>query len=215
MNAMLDAPPTQLAPASSTPPPVRKGSVPTPFRWTVASFRELTALEIFHNRRLMLIDGEILQMAADNPPHATGVALAVQRLQQAFGAGYYVRNQAGMPLKLDTDPSPDVVVVPGSIRDFAKVHPAPDAIRLIVEVSDSTVHYDLGGKSHLYAAAGISEYWVVDVNASQLHVHRDHIADTESPRGFRYASVQVLNPTARIAPLAAPDSSILVGDLMP
>ena len=215
MNAVLDAPHTELAPESTTPPPVRKGLAPSPFRWTVASFQEVSALEMFRNRRLMLIDGEIVQMAADKPPHATGVALAVQRLQQAFGAGYYVCNQAGMPLKLDTDPSPDVVVVPGSIRDFAKVHPAPDAIRLIVEISDSTLHYDLGGKSHLYAATGIPEYWVVDVNASQLHVHRDPTADEAAPRGFRYDSIRVLNPADRIAPLAAADSSILVGELLP
>jgi Uma2 family endonuclease len=214
MNAVLDAPPTPLDPASSTPPPVRKGLAPAPFRWTVASFYEVSGMEMFSNRRLMLIDGEILQMPADNPPHATGVALACQRLQQVFGAGFYVRNQAGMPLKLDTDPSPDVVVVPGSIRDYSKIHPAPETIRLIVEVSDSTLHYDLGGKSHLYAAAGIPEYWVVDVNASQLHVHREPVADEAAPRGFRYASVKVLNPTNRVAPLAKPDSEFAVGDLM-
>ncbi len=215
MNAVLDAPPTQLDAASSTPPPSRKGSAPTPFRWTVESFYELSGMEMFHNRRFMLIDGEILQMAADNPPHVTGVALAVQRLQQIFGSGFCVRNQAGMPLKLDTDPSPDVVVVPGSIRDYAKCHPAPGTIRLIVEVSDSTLHYDLGGKSHLYAAAGFAEYWVIDVNASQLHVFRELVADEAAPRGFRYASVQILNPTDSISPLAVLDSAILVGDLMP
>ena len=120
-----------------------------------------------------------------------------------------------MPLKLDTDPSPDVVVVPGSIRDYAKIHPAPDTIRLIVEVSDSTLHYDLGGKSHLYAAAGIPEYWVIDVNASQLHVHREPVADEAAPRGFRYDSIRVLNPGDSIAPLAVPDSILLVGDLLP
>ena len=215
MNTVLDAPPTQLDSASSTPSPVRKGSVPTPFRWTVQSFYEVSGLEMFRNRRFMLIDGEILQMAADNPPHVTGVALAVQRLQQVFGTGFYVRNQAGMPLKLDTDPSPDVVVVPGSIRDYAKIHPAPDTIRLIVEVSDSTMHYDLGGKSHLYAAAAIPEYWVIDVNASQLHVFREPIPDEAALRGYRYSSVRVLNPADSIAPLAAPDSPSPVGDLMP
>ena len=215
MNAVLEAPPTQVEPASSSPPPSRKGSAPTLFRWTVESFHKVSGLEMFRDRRVMLIDGEILQMPADNPPHATGVALAFQRLQQAFGTDYYVRNQAGLPLKLDTDPSPDVVVVPGSIRDYAKSHPAPDTIRLIVEVSDSTLHYDLGGKSHLYAAAGIPEYWVIDVNGSQLHVFREPVADAAAPRRFRYASVQVLNSVDRIAPLAAPDSPIAVGELLP
>lgn len=215
MNAVFDPATAVSGSPSVTPPPVRRGFVPVPFRWTVENFYELSGLEMFRNRRMMLIDGEILQMAVDNPPHVTGVALAVQRIQRAFGDGYYVRNQAGMPLKLDTDPSPDVVVVPGSIRDYAKIHPAPDTIRLIVEVSDSTLHYDLGGKSHLYAAAGIPEYWVIDVNASQLHVHREPVADEAAPRGFRYDSIRVLNPGDSIAPLAVPDSILLVGDLLP
>lgn len=53
------------------------------------------------------------------------------------------------------------------------------------------------------------------MTASQLHVFREAIADEASPRGFRYASVQLLNPADRIAPLAVPETSILVGDLMP
>lgn len=62
--------------------------------------------------------------------------------------------------------------------------------------------------------AGVPAYWVVDVTASQLHDFREVIADEVAPRGFRYASVQILNATDRIAPLAAPESSILIGDLM-
>jgi Uma2 family endonuclease len=196
-------------------PSTTRTTAPRPYRWTLAKFHRLAESGLFHDRKVMMVDGEILEMPVDNPPHVTGVSLAVQVLQRIFGEGFYVRNQAGMPLKLDTDPAPDVVVVPGSIRDYAKVHPSPDLIRLIVEVADSTLAYDLGKKSYLYAAAGVPEYWVVDVTASQLHVFREVIADDASPRGFRYASVQLLNPTDRTAPLATPESSILVGDLMP
>lgn len=196
-------------------PPTTRKTAPSPYLWTLAKFHRLAESGLFHDRKVMMIDGEILEMPVDNPPHVTGVSLAVQVLQRIFGDGFYVRNQAGMPLKLDTDPAPDVVVVPGSIRDYAKVHPSPEPIRLIVEVADSTLAYDLGKKSHLYAAAGVPEYWVVDVIASQLHVFREVIADDASPRGFRYASVQLLNANDRIAPLAVAESSILVGDLMP
>ncbi len=113
-----------------------------------------------------------------------------------------------MGIDENTVVSPDVHIWEGTIRQ-------PGNALLVAEVSVTTLKFDLGGKSHLYAAAGILEYWVIDVNASQVHVHRDPIADAESPRGFNYASVQVLNPADRLAPQAAPDSSILVGDLLP
>ncbi len=215
MTAMLEAPALMPYPAPAAPPPSKVGFAPRPFRWTLVNFRRLGETGIFNDRKVILIDGEILEVPVDNPPHATGISLAVERIQQAFGSRFYVRNQAGLPLQLETDPVPDVAVVPGSIRDYAVAHPTPHQIQLIVEVSDSTLAFDLRVKSHLYATAGIPDYWVVDVNALQLHVHREPVADETAPRGFRYASVRVLASADRIAPLAAPDSPIAVADLLP
>jgi Uma2 family endonuclease len=48
-------------------------------------------------------------------------------------------------------------------------------------------------------AAGIADYWVFDVSARRLFVHRD-------PLSGRYSSVTVYSEDEAIAPLAAPDS---------
>jgi len=215
MNAVLDAPPSQLDAASSTPPPVRKSIAPRPYRWTLKDFLELGGLACFQDRKLFLIDGEILEVPMANPPHTTSLGLAQDCIRRVFPSTFHVRNQSALPLNLDTDPEPDLAVVAGSIRDYGRVHPTAAQVPLVVEVSDSTLAFDLRVKSHLYAAAGIAEYWVIDVNASQLHAFREPVADEAAPRGFRYASVRVLDPADRIAPLAAPDSPIAVGDLMP
>ena len=46
------------------------------------------------------------------------------------------------------------------------------SVALIVEVADTTLEFDLGPKAALYAAAGIPEYWVVDLPNKLLHQHR-------------------------------------------
>jgi Uma2 family endonuclease len=84
-----------------------------------------------------------------------------------------------MPLRLGADsvPEPDVAVVRGAIRDFAKAHPR--FAEVIVEVADSTLALDRGRKRSLYAANGIPEYWIVNLPGDCVEVHR-------RPKGSKY-----------------------------
>ena len=215
MSAVLEAPPMIPRSSSTTPVPMRKSPAPRPLRWTVAEFYRLFQLPNFQDRKCLLIDGEIIEMPNPGPMHVAVITIAYHALCRLFGDGFLVRNQGGLPLGLDTDPIPDLSVVTGNVRDYLHAHPTIDRVRLVAEISDSTLLQDLRAKSHLYAAGGVSEYWVIDVNASQLHVFREPVADEAAPRGFRYASIQVLNPTDPMNPLAAPDSQFAVGELMP
>jgi Uma2 family endonuclease len=134
-------------------------------------------------------------------------------LRLAFGVAYCVRGQMPLVLNQTTDPLPDVAVVTGSVRDFVTRH--PDSAVLVVEVSDSTLAYDTGSKASLYAAAGIADYWVVDLVHRQLIVHRGPVADAGQPHGAKYASVTTLDSAGSTAPLAAAGNVIQVADLLP
>ena len=70
-------------------------------------------------------------------------------------------------------------------------------------------------RSGLYARAGVREYWIVDVTREALEVHRQPVTSAASWNGWRYRSVETLRPPAAVAPLIAPDSAILVADLLP
>ena len=96
---------------------------------------------------------------------------------------------------------------PASVYLASDTPPASD-IRLVVEISDSTLAYDQNEKGPLYAAAGIAEYWIVDVNTRRLLVYRD-------PQPAGYASLQTLRATESVSPLAAPDASAPVAELLP
>jgi Uma2 family endonuclease len=168
-------------------------------------------LGLFEGRPAMLIDGALLFMSPANGPHAMATGLTADALRAAFGPGFVVRVQSPLVLNQTTDPEPDVAVVPGTHRDYP-THPTTAA--LVAEVSDTTVGYDLGEKASLYAAGGVADYWVVDLNGRRLVVHRDPVADAAAPFGWRYASVTAQSPAAAITPLAA-GSPVAVADLLP
>lgn len=208
MSAVLTPPPVARP---STPPPVSVG--PPPRLWTRQEFRQLWQLGLFRDRRAMLVRGVIYEERTMNPPHATGLLLATNWLRRLFPTGHDVRSQVPIDLAGANDPIPDVSLVTGSVRDYATVHPTVAQTRLIVEVSDTTAFFDLTTKAELYAEAGVVEYWVLDVVKMELTVLRDPAPLTAG--GHAYQSVTVHQPTDSVAPLAAPNSPVLVSELLP
>lgn len=198
-------------PALATPAPANPGVAPGPFRWTVADFHRVGETGVFEGRRPVLIRGVLLEQGMMNPPHATGINTALEALRTAFGAGWYPRVQLPLVLGLDTDPLPDVAIVPGGPRTFATVHPTTAA--LVVEVSDTTLALDLTEKAGLYATAGIADYWVIDLTGRRLLVLRDPAPVPDG--GAAYRTHLTLGPADTITPLAAPVSRITVSELLP
>jgi Uma2 family endonuclease len=188
-------------------------STPRPYHWTVAEFYDLGDRGFFDERRMMLIDGEILEMPLANPPHATAEALTEEVLRAIFRSGFVIRTEKPLPLGRSTDPVPDMAVVTGSIRDYAQSHPTTAV--LVVEISDFSLDYDTGDKASLYASAAIADYWVVDLVNRQLVVMRDPVVDATRRFGFGYATVTTFAPGQSASPLAAPAASVAVADLMP
>jgi Uma2 family endonuclease len=185
---------------------------PRNMTWTVEQFHYLGDLGMFEGRRAMLIEGVIVEEGTMNPPHSIALELAEEAIRRSFGAGWRFRIQMPLVLGQSTDPEPDIAVMPGSARGET-AHPT--AASLVVEVSDTSLRYDLSVKMGLYASAGIADYWVLDVNCRELHVHRDPRPDPASPFGHSYSNVVRLAANASIAPLAASAASIAVSDMLP
>ncbi len=188
-------------------------SVPTPRRFTRAEYYEMERLGWFADQRVELIAGEIIQMASFNPPHTAATSLTEKALEAAFGLGFWVRTGGPISLPGDSEPEPDVSVVPGGARDYLAGHPT--TALLVVEVSESTLRGDQNDKGSLYAAAGLQEYWIVNLVDRQLEVYRKPIPDANEPHGFVYDDVTFLGPADFVTPLALPQARIAVADLMP
>lgn len=180
---------------------------------TYAEYLQLDRPGEFADQPTMLLDGEVIRRPLPSPPHDCAVSLTDSVLKPLFGSGHWVRIHSGLPVGDHDDPTPDLAVVAGSPRDYPTS--TPKTAVLVVEVSDGTSEVDCGRKAELYAAAGVPEYWVIDVNDPRLLVYRDPVPDAAAPRGHRYATTQTLTPADTVSPTAVPNAVIRVADLLP
>lgn len=195
------------------PPPKRTVAMsPTPKRYSVAEFHQMWESGLFDDCKPMLINGEVFEMAKPGPAHNTSGGLADNALRVAFPSGIWVRIQMPLVLGQRSDPEPDIAIVRGGPRDYP-THPT--TAELVVEVADTSLDMDTGAKAQLYAAAGISDYWVVDLNNQLLIVHRDPRPDTTNPFGASYATITRVAPGQTVNPLASSLTSVNVADLIP
>ncbi len=181
--------------------------------WTRDEYHRMADLGFFEGRRVELVEGQVIDMAAMRSPHATAVDLVDAALKAVFGPGYYIRQQKTFVVSDISEPEPDVAVVPGTIRDYAEAHPT--AAALLVEVADTSVSYDRTEKGSLYAKAGIAEYWILNLVKRQLEGYQQPVEDDETPYGWRYGEVAIYQLGQTVAPLAAPDRRVAVEDLLP
>lgn len=183
-------------------------------RWTRAEYDRAIDAGVFQpGDPFELLGGELMVAEPQGTPHYTGICLAEDALRAAFGPGWVIRSQGPIALDDESEPEPDIAVVPGSVRDYSAEHPARPV--LVVEVSESSLSLDRGRKGSLYARAGLEDYWIVNLVGRVLEVYRGPVVDPAAMYGWRYASRTVLPPEASAMPLAVPTASIRVGGLLP
>lgn len=175
--------------------------------WTLEEFERLVGTGFFTpGERLELIEGAILPKTTQNPPHATALYIMQTVLIRIFGAGFMVRVQLPLSLNERNRPEPDVAVVAGAARDYLVSHPS--TALLVIEISDTTLQTDRDIKAAIYAQANIAEYWILNLSERNLEVHRE-------PRNGRYNHIRILDEAQSVAPIAAPDASIPIAELLP
>lgn len=186
----------------------------TPRRFKRVEYEQLTEMGIFQpGERLELLDGLLVVREPQGTPHATAIRLAADALRAAFGAGWVIEAQLPVALDDDSEPEPDISVVPGGARDYRRGHPTHPV--LIVEVAETSLALDRTFKAGLYARARVTDYWIVNLIGNVVEVYREPMASESAPYGWRYASVVYSRPPDAITPLAAPHSRIAVADLLP
>jgi Uma2 family endonuclease len=181
-------------------------AAPPPERLTDDEYERLSKMGAFGDRRVELIGGKVVEMNATYTLHALTrrdiargleVAIAatalkvevIEALSVKFGDGFF--------------PTPDVLVWDMQRLDGPVL--GPEA-RLVVEISDETLADDLGAKRAYYGAAGLPEYWVVDVRGHALH-------QFAAPRDGSYGVAIRHSYGARIESLTLAGVAVDTGDL--
>jgi Uma2 family endonuclease len=142
--------------------------------------------------RVELLDGVLTQVSPKSVDHGTVVARLLRWLIASDpDERYEVR--AEHPLAVPDRrslPEPDVAVVDRDARAVGH----PTTALLVVEVAISSLRTDLEVKPDLYAAAGVSEYWVIDVPGLRVERFTD-------PTGGAFAMQSAHQPPERLTPI--------------
>lgn len=151
-----------------------------------------------------LIEGELIQMAAFGSEHMRCVGMLNRRLVVEAGDSFFVSPQGSIRLDVRSEPEPDFALLRSAPR--GRTPPSTDQVLLAIEVSDTSLMYDLNVKAPLYARAGIPEYWVVDLTARRVLRHRE-------PRDGRYTVIEEFTGTDHITSLTDPSITIAVAEI--
>ena len=182
-------------------------------RWTRAEYDRLVDRGVFEDEPLELIGGQLVVAEPQGSYHASAIGKASDTIRAGLPAGFVVRVQLPLALDDESEPEPDVAVVPGTHDDYRAGHPR--RATLLLEVAESSLLFDRDTKGSLYARGAVADYWIVNLVERVLEVYRDPAREASAPFGWRYRSVERLTAPDRVALLALPAVRIAVADLLP
>lgn len=176
--------------------------------FTVDEYYEMARVGILtESDRVELIEGEIVEMSPIGSRHQAIVDKLNSLLVNTVGDRALVRIQGPLRLADITEPQPDVQLLTPQDDFYVDGHPTQLDALLVVEVADTSLAYDREYKSTVYSMRGVPELWILDVNRPRLFVMRE-------PAELGYRVVMELEAGDVISPLALPDLSFAVSDLL-
>jgi Uma2 family endonuclease len=170
---------------------------------TRTEYEGLVRRGVLEEAHVELLYGRLVTMSPIGGPHRYSVRHLARILIEALGGRADVEVQASFAAPNESEPQPDVLVVPPG--DY--LEEPPSTAWLIVEVADSSLARDRA-KAALYAAANVTEYWIVNIREGAIEVHRE-------PGQTQYADVKRYERGERIVLVAFADIDVAVSDVLP
>lgn len=194
---------TPMSPAVSRESSPRQGPI------TLAMYDRMITAGVFDPAEihpLELIGGELHMMSPIGARHADAVDWLVRWSVHAVDRqplAVRVQNPLSIPGS-ESVPQPDLAWV--TLRRYADRRPLPAEVSLLIEVADTSLEFDTTQKAALYAAAGIADYWVIDLTSRGVIVFRE-------PRSGSYESRSTHRGDQLVHPLALPEAALSPAEL--
>jgi Uma2 family endonuclease len=167
---------------------------PTVKHFSLDEYNRLEALGFFlESKRVELIHGQIIEMAAEGTAHSVCSTRLNRELFKILGERATLRGQEPIVIPPDSAPEPDFAIVRNHSDDYLSAHPSPSDVFWVVEISDSTLNYDQQVKLALYAEAGISDYWIINLQDKHLEVYSDPYRNPQGNSSYRMKRIFLAN----------------------
>lgn len=150
---------------------------------TVDEYHRMGEAGIFgEDDRVELIEGQLIAMTPIGSNHSGTINALNHRLVERLRDAGVVAVQNPVRLGDRSEPQPDFAVLRPRDDFYRRSTPTQDDVLLLIEVADSSLAYDRAVKRSLYARFGIPEFWIIDLTADVIEVHR-------APSGDDYADI--------------------------
>jgi Uma2 family endonuclease len=170
-----------------------------------AEYDRMVELGLFQRERMELFRGELRTMTPVGVPHRNLVTALYRWFVERIATGSLeVCSQQPFMCADESELEPDLSIVP--FEPHRRQHPS--RAMLLIEVAESSRGFDLGEKAAIYARSDVAEYWVVDVAAEVVHVHRDRVDG-------RWTNIAIADRHQRLAPIEVPGVTVALDDLLP
>ena len=182
---------------------------------SLEEYHWLIEQRFFHeDERVELIEGVLHRMSPKGTRHAVCLSNFLRILPAAIGERAWIRAQDPITLPdSGSEPEPDLVLAAPREGGYLESHPLPADVLLVVEIAQSSLEYDRQAKIPLYAAAAITEYWIVNLRDDLIEVFRGPTSAAEVTPYYRQHLCFSMQETVRPEQLA--DCALLVADLIP
>lgn len=166
-----------------------------------AEYDKLIEAGCFEGENIELLGGVLVAREHPGPYHSHLVSRLGEHLIRLHLTGARVRQQNPFAATDESEPQPDIAVVPEA--DYRREHPRK--AWLLIEISGASVGVDRGAKARIYAQADVDEYWVVDLEKQHTDVFRGR-------HDGQWTSLVRVPWTDPLSPVRFPELSIRIAD---
>jgi Uma2 family endonuclease len=150
-------------------------------RFTVDEYHRMIEWGFFaEDDRFELLEGFIIPKMPRNPLHDATVVVAEKALQAILPDDWHVRPQCALTL-IDSEPEPDLVVTKGKAEHYTVRHPTASDVAIVVEVANTSLAEDRQTKATVFARAGVSVYWIINLIDERVEMYSDPSGPVASP----------------------------------
>lgn len=187
---------------------IEKVLPPTMKRFRAEDFRKMTEVGILPEESgWEVIDGYLIDKMSIGSKHAGIVNKLNRILIFLLGSETVVAIQNPVHLDEYNEPEPDIALLKPREDFYTNSHPTAPDVLLLVEVSDSTVEYDREIKKTLYAAAGIVEYWLINLQNNTVEVY-------SQPKDGNYRLARILESGETIEAVAVANLKLPIDEIL-
>jgi Uma2 family endonuclease len=173
--------------------------------WSVAEIEAMVQAGIVQeDDRFELVGGEVVPMSPKGNKHEIYKASLLDFWIKNRSDGYRIIPETTFRLDSYSFVEPDIVFYDAVVK---VPQLAPENTFLAVEISDTTLGYDLGRKPRIYSNANVKALWVIDVNTLETHVFGQPGID-----GYRLIKIIAANEV--LAPDFAPELAVKLSELV-